>query len=115
MKRTIQDKDGVEWFFDIIVGSPPDHEELICNINLSRKLSEEEKKKGDWKPSFNIIDLDDPNHQVFSSKGVATITQEEGPDKLKIKFGEYVTKNAMDLDKLVQTIQEAKSFLLHGS
>ena len=91
-------------FFQIQIGSPPDYEELVAYIHLSDKLLTDEFK--DYDPSKG------PSITYIESEEIAVITQEEGPDKVKIKFGEYVTKNEVSLDALVDIIQKAKAALI---
>jgi hypothetical protein len=90
------------------IGSPVDYERLVAYIYANEvslqevlQLSPEEYNKK-WGPGSHY----------FQGDEVAIIHQEEGPDKLKVRFTEYAAQQDWDLDELLGVIQQAKDALV---
>ena len=72
----------------IVIGSPPDHEELIVDVSIYE--------------GENTID----RTTFLDTTHFATLTREEGKDKIKIEL--FATKKEVGFDKLIEKLLEAK-------
>jgi hypothetical protein len=85
--------------YETEIGSPPDYEELVAYVYYGNSFGD---------VLYNNVEM--PRN--FTRHDVAILTKEEGPDKVKIKFSEYVTQNNLNVDELIEAIKVAKEELL---
>jgi len=94
--------------YEVEIGSPPDYEELVAYIYLSDKSLKEIMEKS----KERCLGEDESHIDYIESEEIATITKEEGPDKMKVRFSKYASKNDLDLNEVIKAIKEAKEELL---
>jgi hypothetical protein len=91
---------------EIEEGSPLDYEELVVYIMAREKSLVELVKKNMEHPP------DKPYIECGTDLEIALLHQEEGPDKVKIKFLEGIQEQEYAFDDLIQVLQKAKEALL---
>ncbi len=87
--------------YEVVIGSPPEYDELVAYLYYGESLKDALE---DEESNEEIINLD--------RYEIAILTKEEGPDKIKIRFSEYATKNDLNIDELLKVIKNAKEELL---
>ena len=95
-------------YYEVEIGSPPDFEELVAYIYLSDKSSKEIMEKS----KVRQLGEGESYIEYVESEEIATITKEEGPDKMKVRFSEYAANNDLDLNEVIKAIDKAKKALL---
>ncbi|MCP3660580.1 MAG: hypothetical protein GY830_09830 [Bacteroidetes bacterium] len=96
-------------FYEVQIGSPLDYEELVAYIYLSDKSLKESLLN---KAERTNLAEGESHIEYIESEEIATVTKEEGPDKMKIRFSEYSSNHDLNLDEIIKAINKAKEELL---
>lgn len=87
--------------YEIEVGSPPDYEEVVVYIYTNMQSLEKVSCRDTGKTV-----------EYCTRDEVAFLHQEEGKDRVKIKFSDYVVRKELYLDDLLKALEEAKKLLI---
>jgi len=96
-----------EKVLEVEIGSPPDYEELVAYIQANDRSVRELLHQ-----NANDLSYKEPHTEIVNGLEIALLHQEEGPDKVKIKFLDDVQGQEYSFDELMKVLKKAKEALL---
>jgi hypothetical protein len=96
-----------EKILEIVIGSPPEYEELVAYIQANDRSIYELLYRNSGNSSRKKS-----RTEVVNGLDIALLHQEEGPEKVKIKFLEGIQEQEYAFDELMSILKKAKEALL---
>lgn len=96
-----------EKILEIVIGSPPDYEELVVFIEANDRSVRELLHH-----NANNLSHKKSRTEIINGLEIALLHKEEGPARVKIKFLEGVQEQEYAFDEFMRILEKAKEALL---
>ena len=96
-----------EKVLEVAIGSPPDYEELVAYIQANDRSVRELLHY-----NANKLSHKKPRTEIVNGLEIALLHNEEGLDKVKIKFLDGVQDQEYSFDEFMRVLTKAKEELL---